>query len=124
MTPRILRTTRRLPKEMVLLERFEGLDDQGKSDYSPGEPFEANVAEYDVALFSRGAEFAATPDGSRVRTPLTLYVQGDAAVVPNEQDRVALADGRRFIVVERTPFSGLRHTRSEPDHYRLRCRVE
>ena len=118
---RVLRTTRRLPKETLTFEPFESLDGQGMPDYGTPVEFEGNVLEYDA---SNAEQFVVTKDGSRVRTPLTVYVEGDAPDVPNEQDRVTLSEGRTFIVAERKKVSGLTYSRSEPDHYRLRCRIE
>ena len=82
------------------------------------------MLEYDSAQFSRGAQYVILPDGSRVATPLTLYVRGTETDVPSEADRVTLSDDRAFIVMERVPVSGLRRARTAPDHYRLRCKKE
>lgn len=122
---RILRTTRRLPLEIVQLERYDGMDGQGMPSYDTPVDVDANVVEYDAATpGTTGRAFVTTPDGSRIDTPLTLYMRGDAAVVPNEQDRITLADERTFIVAERKAVSGLRRRRTEPDHFRLRLRKE
>lgn len=120
----ILRTTRRLPLETLELERFDSMDGQGAPSYDTAIDIEANVVEYDASATGKGASFVTVPDGSQVHTPLTLYMRGDATVVPSEQDRITLSDGRAFIVVEKKPVSGLRKRRTEPDHYRLRLRVE
>ena len=117
---RMLRTTRRLPTEVVQLERSTGLDGQGAPSYASAIEFDANVLEYDAA---RGEQFVILPDGSRVDTPLTLYIRGDETAVPDVADRITLVSGVQFIVMERTVVSGLRSSRSEPDHYRLRCKV-
>jgi hypothetical protein len=122
--PRILRTTRRLPKETLELEPFLTLDAQGMPSHGSPVEFEANVLEYDAAVGMKGAEFIIVRDGSRVETPLTLYVQGDATDVPAEQDRVIRGSGSKFIVAEKKTVSGLLYTAAQPDHYRLRCRVE
>lgn len=120
----ILRTTRRLPLETLELERYISMDGQGAPSYDTTVDIEANVVEYDAGATGKGAAFVTTRDGSQVHTPLTLYMRGDATVVPNEQDRITLADGRAFIVAEKKPVSGLRKRRTEPDHYRLRLRTE
>lgn len=122
--PRILRTTRRLPKETLQLERFLSLDAQGMPSYASPVDFQANVLEYDAAGTLRGgAEFVVMRDGSQVKVPLTLYVQGDEANVPAEEDRITRGSAY-FIAAERKPVSGLRYTAAQPDHYRVRCRVE
>jgi hypothetical protein len=123
MTPRMLRTTSALPTETLELERFAGLDGQGLPSYEAEVEFEANVVEYDFTGFGRGREFAVDVDGSEVRTPLNLWIQGTASVVPSEQDRVTRG-GSPFIVVEKKTVQGLRRLASEPDHYHLRCRKE
>lgn len=121
MSPQVLRTTRRLPKETLSFEPFTGIDGQGASAYGPATSFAANVAEQGA---NRGREFVVMPDGSQVRTPYTIYVEGDyVGPVPSEQDRVTL-DGRRFIVAERTAPRGLDYGRDAVDHYRLRLRAE
>lgn len=124
MTPRVLRTTRRLPREMVELDRFLGLDGQGAASYEGATAFRANVLEYDVGTGTGGSQFVVMPDGSEVLCPLTLYVQGDEPEVPTVEDRVRLTDGRCYIVAERKQVSGLRYGWDSPDHYRLRCRRE
>ena len=123
MTPRMLRTTAALPTETMELERFSGLDGQGLPAYEDAVEFKANVVEYDFAASRRGREFAVDVDGSRVRTPLNLWIHGTASVVPGEQDRVTRGGGR-FVVVEKRVVQGLRRLASEPDHYHLRCRRE
>lgn len=110
---RTLRTTRKLPKETLSLEAFSGIDGQGKPSYDTAVSFEANVLWSD--------EFITTSDGSEVRVPLTLYVEGDETNVPAEQDHVEV-DGVTFTVLERTEPRGLWSARSTPGHYRLRCR--
>lgn len=124
MSPRVLRTTRRLPLEEVTYQPAEGLDGQGRPQYGTGAGFQANVLEYDAGAARDGSQFVVSREGSRIVTPLTLYLPGDALDVPNEGDRIVLYDGRAFIVAERRATSGLRHSRSTPDHYRLRCREE
>jgi hypothetical protein len=121
----ILRTIRRLPKETLEYEPFAGLDGQGSPSYDTPISFEANVLEYDPtgSGSSRGHQFVNKADGSLIRTPLTLYVAGDAASVPAEQDRITV-DATNYIVMERAKVSGLRYSRNSPNHYRLRCRRE
>jgi hypothetical protein len=124
MTPRMLRTTSALPTETLELERFAGLDGQGLPSYETEVEFEANVVEYDFrGARTGGREFAVDVDGSEVRTPLNLWIQGTASVVPDEQDRVTRGESP-FIVVEKKTVQGLRRLASEPDHYHLRCRKE
>lgn len=124
MSPRMLRTTARLPTETLGLEGFAGLDGQGFPSYDAPVDFEANVVEYDTALRARGGhEHVITEDGSKIETPLTLYVQGTASVVPDEQDRITRG-GTQFIVREKTTVQGLHRLASEPDHFRLRCSRE
>lgn len=115
----VLMTTRRLERETVTLERFVSLDAQGVPTYATAVEFEANVVESDGA----GKEFVVDQHGSKVLTPLTLYVPGTASVVPAPADRVTLDDARQFIVAERTAPRALRARRDQVDHYRLRCRL-
>jgi hypothetical protein len=121
----IMRTTQLLPKETVTLERVDGHDGQGLTTYESAVTFEANIVEYDTAALAgeAGSQFVTNADGSMIRTPLSLYVQGDELEVPNEEDRVTV-DSKAYIVKERKLVHGLLYTRAEPDHYRLRCAVE
>lgn len=121
----VLRTIRRLPKETLSYEAFLGLDGQGKPNYDTPVSFDANVLDYDPATGgqSQGHQFVNQGDGSKVRIPLTLYVAGDAANVPSEKDRVT-SGASTFIVLERVTVSGLRYTRANPNHFRLRCKQE
>lgn len=113
MSPQVLRTTRRLQKEEVRLERFVELDGQGLPSYSAAVTILANVVRTD--------EFVIASDGSHIRTPLTLYVAGDERPLPNEQDRVTVGD-ETFIGVERTAPRGLTKSQDAVDHVRLKCR--
>jgi hypothetical protein len=124
MSPRILRTTQRLPLLTLQYEVQTGVDGQGKPSYDSAVDLDANVVEYDAAQFGRGEQYVIADDGSRVETPLTLYVRGDSSVVPATKARVTLADDRRFIVMEVKPVAGLMRLHTEPDHYRVRCKVE
>lgn len=112
----VLRTTRALDRETVQLQAFAGIDGQGQTSYASAVSFEANVVEE--------TKYITRADGSAVRVSLTLYIVGTATVVPDEQDRVVLTDGRQFIVEEKTVPRGLREARTAPDHTRLRCRRE
>jgi hypothetical protein len=120
----IMSTTQYLPKEAVLLERVSGYDGQGLPVYDSVETFAANVMEYDAGRQQTGAEFVIGRDGSQYVTALTLYIQGDEAVVPSEEDRITIDSTRTFIVREKKTVHGLEYTRAEPDHYRLRCSRE
>jgi hypothetical protein len=120
---RILRTTQSLPKETLQWEPFDGYDGEGKPSYGSPLDFEANVLEYDPSGFS-GRTFVTNADGSVTHVPLCLYIQGDEENVPNQEDRVTLGDDRTFIVVDKKIVHGLRYTHAQPDHYRLRCRIE
>jgi hypothetical protein len=127
MSPQILRTTQRLPKETVEYEEPTGADAQGRTTYGTPAQFEANVVPYDtVVQANKGARYVTDKDGSIIVTPLTLYIEGDEPNVPYEECRITLADTpeKRWIVAERSAPSGLDYTRFEPDHYRLRCRAE
>jgi hypothetical protein len=123
MSPQILRTTQRLPKEMLQYEPTVGFDGQGKPSYGTPVSFEANTLLYDPANSGHGAQFTVNATGSVVRIPLMLYVQGDETNVPVEGGRVTRA-GRKYIVVEAKPVSGLDYTPDEPDHHEIRCRTE
>jgi hypothetical protein len=126
MSPRVLRTTRRLPRETVDYQTRVGMDGQGRPSYGTVQSLEANVLEYDATRYHEGSQFIIARDGSRVMTPVTLYVPGtvDPEDVPPEESRITLGDGRQFIIAERVVVSGLRRARTQPDHYRLRCRRE
>ena len=120
--PQILQITRDLPKETMSFEPFIGIDGDGQESYDTPLSFEANRMEYDAAT-KEAEQFVVLPDGSRVRTPVTLYVQGDETNVPAQEDRVTLPDSRTMIVAERKTVAGLYFTPAEPDHYRLRLRL-
>lgn len=117
---RVLRTTRRLPKEPVQWEAVTGADGQGMVAYADPVCVMANVVEYDAG---KGEQYIVMPDGSRVMVPLTLYLDGDTCGVPDKGDRITM-DGKPFIVEERKAVRGLRLQRGKNDHYRIRCRDE
>lgn len=119
----VLGVTRRVPKEALTYEPFDTLDGQGKPQYGSDLTIEAHVREYG-GPFGVGREFIIQNDGSRVAVPLTLWIEGDAPVIPEERGRITLSDGRRFIVVEVKPVSRLHHPRTQPSHVRVRCRKE
>jgi len=121
---RILRTTQRLPKEPMQLERVTDVDQGGVTLYDSPVGFEANAVEYDVVARSRGSEFVEARDGTRYRVVATLYVQGDQTEVPELEDRVTRQDGRKMIVTDKKIVSGLLYTSSEPDFIRLGMRNE
>lgn len=121
MSSTILATTKALDKETLELEPFAGLDGQGLPSYSSPVEFDANVIERNMP--SPGREFVVDTDGSRIDTPVTLYVEGDETNVPDEQDRVTI-DSEPYIVVERLTYRGLGMTRSQLDHIKLRLREE
>jgi hypothetical protein len=121
---RMLRTTQALPTETWSFEAFTGTyDGQGMPDYDSPVSFEANVLEY--ASGGPGAEFLEMPDGSKHRIPLTLYVRGDAANVPEEEDRLTRgSDAKAFICAEKKIVTGLWYERNQADHYRLALKLE
>lgn len=112
-----------LALETVAYEPFTGVDGQGAPSYGSSVNTQANVEERSMGGRGEGARYVIGPDGSEVHVPLTLYIPGDEANVPSEQDRVTVS-GSTYIVMERTPIRGLRAARSAPDHYRLRCSDE
>ena len=121
---RVLRTIKRLPKETVSWEAFSGLDGQGSPSYASPVELEAKVFPYDTTMRGQGERFVVMENGSRIETPLTLYIDGESESVPGEQDRITIDSDRSFIVVEKQVASRLDYSRFEPSHYRLRCRVE
>lgn len=124
MSPRVLRTTRSLPKETWELERFAGLDGQGKPSYASPVDFDADVVEGDPAARRDGNQYLTDTSGSRILVRRTLYIEGDEPNIPDEQDRVGPPGGTKFIVAEKSSYRGLRYARGEEDHFRVRVRDE
>lgn len=118
--PRVLRTTRLLDKQAVLLERFTGRDAQGRPAYQGAVQILAHVVESGT---HHTRAYIVAQDGTRIHTPLALYVEGDAPVLPDLRDRVTV-EGTRYIVAEVSRPRGLRRPRSQPDHVRARLRLE
>lgn len=121
--PQILQTTRNLPLETVSLERALPIDTQGRETYDSPVSFEANVVAYDTARGREGFLFQVNSAGSEHRATLTLYIPGDATVVPDEGDRITWG-GSKYIAIEKKTVAGLEYTSAEPDHHRIRCRDE
>lgn len=105
---------RGLSVESLTLQRAGALDDVGRVTYDPTSvTFDAHAV-----LEKRAVRL---PDGSEVRSDLTIYVAPDEAVVPNERDRV-IRNSIDYIALEKTEPLDLRS--GEIDHYRIRCREE
>lgn len=108
-----MRLWRVADRETVSVEAYSGLDAQGKPSYNTEVEIEAHVR--------RSDSFVITSDGSEVKTPVTLYVEGDEAYLPDERDRVTV-DSETFIAMERKTRRRIITGRSTLDHIRLRCR--
>jgi len=119
MSLRMLRTTRDLEKETWEREAFIGLDGQGLPSYDSPTDFRANVVDYSVPGRRDGNEFVVMRDGSQQKVVKTLYIEGEEANIPDEQDRVGPASGPSYIVGKRSDYRGLRRSRTENDHTRL-----
>lgn len=117
----VLGVIRRAPKELVSYEAFVGLDDQGMPQYASEVQIEAHVREYSG---QSNRSFVIENDGSRVEVPLSMWIEGDAPVIPAERGRITLDDHRSFIVMQVKPVSRLRYSRGFPSHVRVRCRKE
>ena len=118
----ILQTTAELPREDFVFETKIGRDDDGAPQYDTALPFEANVEEYND-------QYVTMPDGSKVMTPLVLYVvaeiAGVAQAVPEREARVTrTSTGRMYIVMHRNVVTGLDYDTTEPDHFRLKLAEE
>lgn len=116
----VLGVLRRAPKETVSYEAFAGLDGQGMPSYDSSVDVTAHVREYSGA---NGEQYITTADGSQQRVTLTLWVEGDALLIPEEQGRITRG-GRSYIIMEKKSVSRLRNPASLPSHVRLRCRSE
>lgn len=116
----VLGVIRRAPKEVVSYEAFDAIDGQGMPRYESAVDVSAHVREY---AGSDGEQYITTADGSQQRVALTLWVEGDALLIPEEQGRITRG-GRSYIIMEKKTVSRLRNPASMPSHVRLRCRVE
>ena len=117
----VLRTTRLLAKETVQWEVFSGLDGTGSPAYLTATDLSAHVVEYDG---SKGHEYLVDGAGTQVRIPVVLFVVGDTASVPAEQDRITIDSTRVFTVFQKTTVHGLMFTRATPDHFKFALRSE
>ena len=112
---RVMRTVRRVPKEVVSVEPFESISSRGVVTYGTAVDVSARVVRTD--------DYITASDGTKIRTPLVLYVVGDAEYLPREQDRVTV-DEESFVVAERRAPRRLGRTRDQIGHVRLACRLE
>jgi hypothetical protein len=118
---RILQVTRNLPREDLTYEPFLDNDGQGLPSYGTPVSFEANVLEYSPSF--EGAQFVTDRGGSKHRLAITLWIVGDAANVPQEEDRINRPSlEQTFIATEVNVVQGLWYTTAEADHYEIRCR--
>lgn len=115
--PQILRTTRKLPTEVVELSHFLGVGQNGVVDYDTPVDMDAHVV--------KSTEMVTLPDGTQVRADVMLYVKGDSEVFPVEQDRINLADeSTDFVVIRVDSPRGLRYDRDHVDHVRAMLRKD
>jgi len=99
--------------EDVTLEAYGGYDGQGLPSYGTAVSISAHVRRTD--------DFIITGSGSKMPTPVTLYVPPGQGTVPGEKDRVTLAEGGEWTVLEVTAPRRLGRARTAaPDHYRCR----
>lgn len=121
----MLRVTRNLPTETWSFEPKESYDDEGAPVYGTALEFEANTLEYDGTATSKADQYVELPDGTKHRIPITLYVRGDEANVPDVEDRLTRSsDQQIYVVAVKKTVTGLWYERSAPDHYRLSLRFE
>ena len=105
---------RLMSRETVTVEVYSGYDDEGAQSFAAGVTIEAGVIRSDSYIIDR--------EGSRIATPLTLYVSPGQAVTPGEQDRITLSNGDVFSVALVTEPRRIEALRSgSPDHTRCRC---
>lgn len=116
----ILQTTQNLDKEEVILEAYLGADFESAPLYASPVAILAHVKECGP---NNQKAFMPTPTGSMVRTPYTLYVQGDVSPLPKEQDRLTIRGELYIVALESRPRKiGLGP--DQLDHVRLRARLE
>lgn len=98
--------------EDVSVEVAGSFDGQGAPSYGSASTIKARAV--------REAEQVIGPDGSMIRTTLTLWVPTGESVTPAEGDRITY-NSETFIVAEQTQPKTLR---GSVTHTRLRCRDE
>lgn len=104
---------RHLKLGTVGIEARTGVDGQGVPAYSTSVDFDVRAV--------RQTKEVVGPDGSSIRTQLTLWVPFDAEVAfPDESDRVTF-DGTTFIVAE---VKDVKDSSARLHHRRCRCRRE
>lgn len=107
-----MRALKRLTTVTVGVETFDSLDGQGSPSYAASQDIEARVVQEDEQVVG--------PDGSDVRTTLTVWAEASESPLPSEKDRLTYS-GNTYIGVER--YEG-RNFKNEITHVRLRCREE
>lgn len=113
---RVMRTVRKVPKETVVVRPFSAVSGKGVVTFGAAVNVEARV-------LRDSRDYMTSTDGTKIRLPVILYVEGDADYLPKEKDRVEL-DGANLVVGTRTEPRRLGRTRDEIGHVRLACRLE
>ncbi len=111
MSPSVL-LSRHLKLETIEVEAFDRVDGQGKATYLSPVDVDCRVLQQHKEAFDRA--------GSRIRTDLTLWVPPDAALLPNEQDRVTWTS-KTYIAVD---VKHVKDRDAQLTHRRVRCRKE
>jgi hypothetical protein len=100
--------------ETVTVEVYAAYDGQGRPTFDSEVEILAHVRRTDAYVIAK--------DGSKVKTPLTLYVPPGQGLTPGEKDRITLSDGDVFTVAEAVSPRRIGASRSSGvDHTRARC---
>ena len=103
---------RHLTLETVQVETALGVDGQGARTYDTPVDVEVRAV--------RQARMLLQTDGSSIRTVLSLWVPPDAALLPDEQDRITY-ESKTYFAVEVKDVKG---RDAQLVHRRVRCQRE
>ena len=120
----ILRTTQRITStggESFGWESFQGVGSDGAESFGSSITLTGHIVEYDG---SEKNQYAVQPDGTLVRTPVVIFMPGDASTVPIVGDRITIDSDRVFFVAEKVIVHGLWYTRASPDHFTLKLKAD
>jgi hypothetical protein len=81
---------RHVTLETVQIEQRLGLDDQGKPTYDTPVDIDVRIIRQDRVVMR--------PDGTTMQLELTVWVPADAAVLPNEHDRLTYNNETFFVL--------------------------
>lgn len=108
--------TRRMATQEVGVDRFIDRDAQGKPEYQSHASIDARVVRKD--------EVVTRPDGSRIRTQFTVWVDGGEPYMPLHLDRLTVTTlGEQHTVIVEERYEG-RDLKDRVSHLQLRCREE